>query len=282
MCANKLVKDYMTKDPIVVSLPGNRTEAINKMVKNKLTGMPVVKKGKLRGFVTRKDFFDKPEEDQLALIYRKNYPSLTQDTDIEEAATLFVEKDLHYIPIIDDENQCIGIITTADMIEYIESRDIDTPVSDVTKHMCIPIYEGTPIKVVLQMMKLTNIYAFPVVDKDTTLTGIITDRDLFNLTEVNGSIVISELGLGDDEDDWSWQGLKNVMKLYYEESKIELPEITVDEAMVKEPLAIYDQTTVSEAARLMRRNDYGQLPITDEMDRLEAMVYELDLVSTIV
>lgn len=282
MCANKLVKDYMTKDPIVVSLPGNRTEAINKMVKNKLTGMPVVKKGKLRGFVTRKDFFDNPEEDQLALIYRKNYPSLTQNTDIEEAATLFVEKDLHYIPIIDDENQCIGIITTADMLEYIESRDIDTPVGDVTKHMCIPIYEGTPIKVVLQMMKLTNIYAFPVVDKDTTLTGIITDRDLFNLTEVNGSIVISELGLGDDEDDWSWQGLKNVMKLYYEESKIELPEITVDEAMVEEPLAIYDQTTVSEAARLMRRNDYGQLPITDEMDRLEAMAYELDLVSTIV
>jgi len=282
MCANKLVKDYMTKDPIVVDLPGNRTEAINKMVKNKLTGMPVVKGKELRGFVTRKDFFDQPEEDQLALIYRKNYPSLTQDTDIDEAAELFVEEDLHYIPIVDKDNQCIGIITTADMLDYIEEKGIDTPVGEVTKHVCIPVYEGTPIKVALQMMKLTNLYAFPVVDEDTTLTGIITDRDLFNLTEVNGEIVISELGLGDDEDNWSWQGLKNIMKLYYEESKIELPEISVKEAMVKDPLAIYDQTTVSEAARLMARNDYGQLPITDEMDRLEAMVYELDLVSTIV
>ena len=282
MCANKVVNDYMTKNPIVVNLPGNRTEAINKMVKNKLTGMPVVKKGKLRGFVTRKDFFDQPEEDQLALLYKKDYPSLTQDTDIEEAAKMFVEEDIHYIPIVDEDNECIGIITTADMLEYIESRDIDTPVRDVTKHMCIPIYEGTPMKVALQMMKLTNLYAFPVVDEETTLKGIITDRDLFNLTEVNGDIVISELGLGDDEDEWSWQGLKNVMKLYYEESKIELPEITVKEAMVEDPLAIYDQTTVSEAARLMRRNDYGQLPITDEMDRLEAMVYELDLVSTLI
>ncbi|MFW6195773.1 MAG: CBS domain-containing protein [Thermoplasmatota archaeon] len=282
MCANKLVKDYMTEDPIVVNLPGNRTEAINKMVKNKLTGMPVVKEGELRGFVTRKDFFDNPEENQLALIYRKNYPSLAQDDDIVEAAELFVKEDIHYIPVINKDDQCIGIITTADMLEYIESRKIETHVSDVTKHVCVPIYEGTPIKVALQMMKLTNLYAFPVVDEDTTLTGIITDRDLFNLTEVNGDIVISELGLGDDEDNWSWQGLKNIMKLYYEESKIELPEITVKEAMVEEPLAIYDQTTVSEAARLMRRNDYGQLPITDEMDRLEAMVYELDLVSTIV
>ncbi len=282
MCANILVKDYMTKDPIVVDLPGNRTEAINKMVKNKLTGMPVVKGKELRGFVTRKDFFDQPEEDQLALIYRKNYPSLTQDTDIDEAAELFVEEDLHYIPIVDKDNQCIGIITTADMLDYIEEKGIDTPIGEVTNHVCIPVYEGTPIKVALQMMKLTNLYAFPVVDEDTTLTGIITDRDLFNLTEVNGEIVISELGLGDDEDNWSWQGLKNIMKLYYEESKIELPEISVKEAMVKDPLAIYDQTTVSEAARLMARNDYGQLPITDEMDRLEAMVYELDLVSTIV
>ncbi|MFW6071924.1 MAG: CBS domain-containing protein [Thermoplasmatota archaeon] len=272
----------MTKDPIVVNLPGNRTEAINKMVKNKLTGMPVVKEGELRGFVTRKDFFDNPEEDQLALIYRKNHPSLTQDADIVEAAELFVKEDLHYIPVINKDDQCIGIITTADMLEYIESKGIETHVGDVTKHVCVPIYEGTPIKVALQMMKLTNLYAFPVVDEDTTLIGIITDRDLFNLTEVNGDIVISELGLGDDEDNWSWQGLKNIMKLYYEESKIELPEITVKEAMVEEPLAVYDQTTVSEAARLMRRNDYGQLPITDEMDRLEAMVYELDLVSTIV
>ncbi|MFW6176556.1 MAG: CBS domain-containing protein, partial [Thermoplasmatota archaeon] len=81
---------------------------------------------------------------------------------------------------------------------------------------------------------------------------------------------------------WSWQGLKNIMKLYYEESKFELPDIPVKEAMVKEPKSVFHGTEVYEAARIMRRNDYGQLPVVDETDTLETMVYEHDLLAAII
>ena len=275
------VEDLMTKDPIVAELPGNRREVINLMVKNKLTGMPVVKEGKLKGFVTRHDFFNNPDEEQLAMVYRKEYPKVSKDDSLEEAAKIFVHNNLHYLPVIEDGDKCIGIITTADMLEYIEELEIETPVGEAARSPCIPIYEETPIKVVLQAMRLTGIYAFPVVDSKTTLTGIITDRDLFNLTEINGGIVISELGLEQDEDEWSWQGLKNIMKLYYEESKIELPDIAVKEAMIEDPKSVFNKTEVYEAAKIMRRNDYGQLPVVDEKDNLETMVYEIDLLTTI-
>ncbi len=275
------VEDLMTPDPIVAELPGNRRDAMNLMVKNQLTGMPVVKDGKLKGFVSRHDFFNNPDEDQLAIVYRKDYPRVTVDDSLEEAAQLFVKENVHYLPVSENGDKCVGIITTADMLSYIEELNVDRPVGEVAKRTCVPIFEGTPIKVALQTMRLTGLYAFPVVDKETTLVGIITDRDLFNLSKINGSIVVSELGLGDDEDSWSWEGLKNVMKLYYEESKIELPDMVVKEAMVSEPRSIYDKTEVCEAAKIMRRNDFGQLPIVDEMDKLETMVYEFDLISTI-
>lgn len=275
------VKDLMTSDPIVAELPGNRREVINLMVKNKLTGMPVVKDGTLQGFVSRHDFFNNPDEDQLAIIYKKDYPRIAENDSLEKAAELFVKENVHYLPVSENGDKCVGIITTADMLSYIEELKVDTPVGEVADRTCVPIYEGTPINVALQTMKLTGLYAFPVVDKETTLVGIITDRDLFNLSKINGSIVVSELGLGDDEDSWSWEGLKNVMKLYYEESKIELPDMLVKEAMVSEPKSIYDKTEVCEAAKIMRRNDFGQLPLVDEMDKLKTMVYEFDLISTI-
>jgi len=282
MAEKKKVKDLMTQDPITAELPGNRVEVINKMIEHQLTGMPVVKEGELKGLITRIDFFKNPGEDQLALIYRKDQPILSQDDEVTEAARIFTENETHYIPISDGSGSCVGILTSADMLPYIVDKDIKTPIGEVLGRTCVPLYEKTPIKVALQTMSLTGIYAFPVVDGKTVLTGIITDRDLFDMSEIDGQIKKSDLGLEEDEDSWSWQGVKNVMKLYYEESMIDLPNLCVEDAMVEEPMTVYDQTSVSKAAEIMMKNDFGQLPVVDEMDNLEAMLYELDLVETLI
>ena len=49
----KTVADIMTNVPIVVEVPGSRRDAINVMVRTKLTGVPVVRAadGKLVGIV---------------------------------------------------------------------------------------------------------------------------------------------------------------------------------------------------------------------------------------
>ncbi len=281
MAENKKVQELMTEDPIVAELPNNRNSVVKEMVKNQITGMPVVKDGELRGLVTRIDFFNYPDEDQLALIYRKDQPTLYPDDPVDKAAELFLDHDTHYLPVKDDSGACVGILTTADMLPYIAEQKIQTPIEEVIEQKCIPVYEKTPIKVTIQMMSLTSIYAFPVVDEDTVLTGIVTDRDLFDLTEINEGTAKSELGLEDDESSWSWQGIKNVMRLYYEESRIELPNLSVEDVMVKDPVSIYHQTEISEAAELMKENDFGQLPVVDERDNLENMLYELDLIRAV-
>ena len=62
---------------------------------------------------------------------------------------------------------------------------------------------------------------------------------------------------------------------------IQLPKVPVKEVMVADPITIFRKTSVSEAARIMRKNDFGQLPIRDSKDKLLAMVYELDLLTAI-
>jgi CBS domain-containing protein len=145
----------------------------------------------------------------------------------------------------------------------------------------VPVFEEAPLIVALVTLKVSRVSALPVLDEHGRLVGILTDRDIFNTTVVNGKVAKTELGMGKDEDEWSWEGMRSVMNLWYEVSKLELPGAAVKDVMVRSPTTVFRKTTVSEAARVMRKNDFGQLPVRDAKDNLLAMIYDLDIISVL-
>ena len=275
------LKDIMVKDAVSVKLPGNRTDLLKLLVKNNLTGVPVVDDhGTLDGFVTRQDIYAKPYEEQLALVMRKDYPTLEPKDTIEAGAKLMLENDLHHLPIV-QKGKLVGIVTPADYLAVIEKMDLEEPVEDFVRTPCVPVYEGSPLTVVDTLFRVGGVVAAPVLDDDGRLTGIVTDRDLFKHSNVDAHTAVADLGIGEDEDAWTWEGIRNIMKLYYEVKQIKLPKTPVTDVMVENPITIFRKTSVSEAARLMRKHDFGQLPIRNSEDRLIAMIYELDLLAAI-
>ncbi|UCE39654.1 MAG: CBS domain-containing protein [Thermoplasmata archaeon] len=273
----------MTKKPIMAEAPGSRSKVLKLLVQHNITGVPVVKEGttKYVGFVSRQDIFAKPDVEQLALIVNKDHPYVVTKDDVRKAAKILVEKGLHHLPVVSNK-KLAGIVTPTDLLTIVEKENYKGSIEKLVRRPCIPIYEGTPLTVVAAIIKITNAYAFPVLDDDSRLSGIITDRDIFNLSVVDGSTAISDLGSGEDEDVWTWEGMRNIMKLYYEVSKITLPKIPVKEIMVRDPVTVFRKTPISEAARIMRKNDFGQLPIRDSDDKLIAMVDELDVVACLI
>ena len=275
------LKDIMVKDAVGVKLPGNRTDVLKLLVKNNLTGVPVIKDdGTLAGFITRQDIYSKPDEEQLALVMRKDHPTMGPKDTIEDGARLMLEQNLHHLPIVQKE-KLVGIVTPADYLAVIEKLELEEPIENFVQTPCIPVYEGSPLTVVDTLFRVGGVVAAPVLDDDGRLTGIVTDRDLFKHSNVDGHTAVVELGIGEDEDAWTWEGIRNIMKLYYEVKHIKLPKIPVRDVMVKDPITIFRKTSVSEAARIMRKHDFGQLPIRNSKDRLIAMVYELDLLAAI-
>lgn len=276
------IKDVMTKEPIVAEIPCSRNDVLRLLVTHSKTGVPVVRRKDkvLVGFITRQDFFAKPEEEQVALIMRKDYSIVHPNTDVGKAAELFVKHDMHHMPVV-KKHKLVGVVTPADLLIVVEEREMDLPVDQIVRTTCVPIYENTPLPVASAIIEVCNVYALPVLNSEAKLSGIITDRDLFNLSQINGSVVVLDLGLGEDENPWTWEGLRNVMKLYYEVSKIQLPKLLVKDVMAKNPVTVFRKSGVSDAARIMRKNDFGQLPIRDSEDRLLAMIYELDVISTL-
>jgi len=40
------------------------------------------------------------------------------------------------------------------------------------------------------------------------LSGLVTDRDIYNLSYVNEKLVLVELGISGDEDEWTWKAFE--------------------------------------------------------------------------
>lgn len=278
------VKDYMTTDPIVAAVPGSRREVLKTLVKSKKTGLPVVDAdGNLVGMITRRDFFNHPKEDQLALLMSWDPPTILEDDTIRKAAQFIVKNEvIYHMPVLNKKKKLVGVLSPSDLLIVIENKKLTTPVGDFITENCIPVFQETPIKVCANIMDITNAYALPVLDKNGKLNGLITDRDLFNLSYVDEKMALSELGLGNDEDSWTWEGLRNVIRLYYQESKIDLPNVPVKEVMIKKPLSVFNKTPVSDAAREMRKQDFGQLPVRDLEDRLISLIYDHDILAALV
>jgi CBS domain-containing protein len=277
------VKDIMTENPIVAELPGTRTEVLKKLVKSNKTGMPVVKTsdGTLAGFVTRQDIFSKPEEEQLALVMKRDYPTISPKANVKDAAKVMVEQNLSHLPVV-DKDKLVGIITPTDLLIVVERENPQVAVEDIVRSPCIPIYAGAPLAVALATFRAAKVYALPVLDNDAKLVGIITDRDIFNQSVVDNTVVMSDLGLNNGADNWNWEGIRNVMKLWYEVSKVNLPKLTVKDIMVQSPVTVFKKTLVADAAKTMRKHDFGQLPVRDSKDNLVAMIYDTDVVSTLI
>jgi Predicted transcriptional regulator, contains C-terminal CBS domains len=270
----KTVADIMTAAPIVVEVPGSRSDAINMMVRNKLTGLPVVRAsdGKLMGIVSRRDIFRKFEEDQLSLIMKKNCITLDSDASILEAAKIFSEKRIHRLPII-EEGKLVGIITPTNLLNEIKDMKTAMTAEDVIRTTCVTAYEGEPLAYTVVAMRISDVSAVPVLDYKGKLVGILTDRDLFS-DQTADKEAMSKLGIEDSE----LAGYRNVLPLFYAATNKYIPaETTVKDYMVKDPMTVFKKTPLNDVARIMLQNDFGQLPVHGTKDEIVGMLYDVDV-----
>ncbi|MCL2148477.1 MAG: CBS domain-containing protein [Methanomassiliicoccaceae archaeon] len=270
----KTVADIMTAAPIVVEVPGSRSDAINMMVRNKLTGLPVVRAsdGKLMGIVSRRDIFKKFDEDQLSLIMKKECITITPDDSIVDAAKIFAHKRIHRLPVIENE-RLVGIVTPTDLLKEVRGMKTTMTAEDVIRTTCVTAYEGEPLAYTVAAMRVSDVPAVPVLDIKGRLVGILTDRDLFSDQTVDAEAML-RLGIEDSE----LAGYRNVLPLFYAATdKYIPPETTVRDYMVKDPHTVFKKTLLNEVARVMTENDFGQLPVHGTKDDLVGMIYDVDV-----
>lgn len=272
----KTVADIMTDVPIVVEVPGTRSDAINVMVRNKLTGVPVVRSsdGNLVGMVSRKDVLIDFKEEQLSLIMKKDIITVPPSATISDAAKIFTEKKIHRLPVV-DKGKLIGIITPTDLLDEVKNRKTELKAEDVITTTCATAYIEDPLSYIVAAMRISKIIAFPIVDAKGKLAGIITDRDLF-IDQIMSKDNLDEIGVKKSSE--SLAEYRNVLPLFYVVTEKDIPEeYMVKDYMVKNPVTVFKKTPISDIARIMKQNDFAQIPVHGNNNELIGMVYDVDV-----
>ncbi len=274
------IKDVMSKDLIVGYLPGTIKDALKTLAKHDVSGMPILKKDtkKVVGVVTRNDIFKKSDEEQLALVMSNNPIIINQDQDLDDAASLLYEERIHGLPVVDQRKNLVGIISPADILKVIPDKFNDLVENFYTNNLT-PVYQDNPITIIMEIINITNENALPVLNERRKLAGIVSEGDLFKLSHIRESISQTDMGMGGDEDAWTWEGIRDTLRLYYSTTTVDLPPVPVKEVMVTEVIKAYSNDPISEISKKMIKHRISHVPVVDSENRLKGMVTDIDLMA---
>lgn len=272
------VEDVMSEDLIVGYVPGTIKDALKILAKHNKSGMPILKKNTktVVGVLTRTDIFRNPEEGQIALIMSENYQYVEKEQDVKDAAKLLYDHRIHGLPVINNRKNIVGIISPTDILKSVH-KDITENIEKYFTNLVVPIYHETPINIVMEIISITHEHALPVLNDERKLVGIVTDGDLFKLSHIKESVSQTNFGIGGDEDAWTWEGIRDTVRLHYSTSEVSLPSVPVKEVMVTNVIKAFTNTPVNEIANKMLKNNISHIPVVDSNDRLIGMVTDIDL-----
>ncbi|WP_373538916.1 CBS domain-containing protein [Chamaesiphon sp.] len=148
---SKIVADWMNRDLLTVTPSTPLADAVKLLVARHISGLPVIDEtGKLVGVISESDlmwreqgleqppymiflggviYFQNPltyERDlhkalgqTVGEVMTPHAISIAANTSLSEAARLMHDKKIHRLPVVDEQNHPIGIITESDIVRAI-------------------------------------------------------------------------------------------------------------------------------------------------------------------
>jgi acetoin utilization protein AcuB len=196
----------------------------------------------------------------VKLWMKKDLVVVNQEQSLTEADAIMRQHAIRRLPVVDAENKLVGILTRQDIMK---ARPIDSIQDDesvggqalVAAFMTaspITVDPMEPLEAVTQVMRKNKIGGVPVVERDGTLVGILTESDICRA-------VIDLLGAGENGARIELQIGKTTRELY------ETFEIFKDFEMLVISVAVYPNFS----------EKYQLLTIRVQGDELQTMVDSL-------
>jgi IMP dehydrogenase len=103
--------------------------------------------------------------------------TLKSGSSLRDAHHLMTQFSISGVPIVDEQDRLVGIITNRDL-QF--ETDLDQPIQDVmTRDSLVTAPVGTSLAEAERILHRHRIEKLPVVDQDGTLRGLITVKDIF-------------------------------------------------------------------------------------------------------
>jgi len=267
----------MTPDVVSVEIPGSRDDVLKILKRTGISGVPVLKDQRIVGIITRKDMLRKSDETQLGLLMSPNPVTIRPGTKLGEAAALILKHRVRRLPVEEDGN-LVGILSVADLITAIAQLKFKDEIKDRFTSATFALWEDTPLSLVGRIMEISGVDAIPILDSDGILAGIISERDLIKHTSIEDSVETSDFSNGTDDDEWTWESIRDLHTMSFGVSRVKLPQKPVKTAMITSVVSVPQNAEVSECALKMKRARVDQLPVVNSDKKLVGMLFDRDLI----
>ena len=187
----------------------------------------------------------KRRDGEIMTITKTSVVSMAITTPVYDGIQLMVEQGFRRIPVVDPGTKRLrGIVTAFDLIDYLGGGEkfqiiqrehagnffkaINEPVRHIMTPNVISVLSSAKVNDAIDLMVKRNVGCLPIVDKETRLRGIVTERDIIMI----------------------FRGIVSGTK--------------VSELMSKKVVVATPETSIMEAERLMVKNGFRRLPIVSE------------------
>lgn len=266
-------RDVVTAPPTTPIL-----KVISLMVKNKIRRVPIVRAGsrKIEGIVRSRDvisflgggkkyelvqkrfagnFYSAINEPVRAIMERE-FPRANMYIKILEAAELLLSSGHGGLILTNEKEEIVGVVTDRDFVKFLPEKTGYSVGYYMTRRV-VTVGPSHPILEVMKKIIDWNVRRLPVVENGK-LVGIVTSMDVlryFGTGKVFEHLINQKIG--------------------------DVVAVPVEEIMTKNVLKISPEADIGEAAKVMRENGCGGLPVVSD-DTLVGIITERDILRLMV
>ena len=181
----------------------------------------------------------------IMMVAKRDVVQIPPTMTIMGAVKTMVKYRFRRLPVSDPgTNRLMGIVTVMDVVNFLGGGDkaqiienkhrgnllsaINEEISSIMEEDVITLHEGDSIDDVIKMMLMGNVSGFPVVNDESKVIGIVSERDFIGLV---ANIITGK---------------------------------RVADFMSRDVVSVRPDTKVEDAARVMISNDFRRLPIVHE------------------
>jgi CBS domain-containing protein len=184
------IKDIMSAPVYVVSPDETVARARNLMLRHKIGRLVIIEDNKPIGMVTKKDIVKRlnqaepqwrrrPIDDiPVRKVMTESLITIFPDATPRQLAELMTENNIGGLPVVNNKDEVIGIVTKWDLIRYFSKLELVLKVKDLKIEPALTVHRHHTISHIIHELQANSIDRAIVLEDNDKPVGIITNSNL--------------------------------------------------------------------------------------------------------
>ncbi|HLB69956.1 MAG: CBS domain-containing protein [Candidatus Methanoperedens sp.] len=184
------IKEIMSSPVYVVSPDETVARARNLMLRHKIGRLVIIEDNKQTGIVTKKDISRRLDQAEpqwrrrpidhipIRKVMTEGLITIFPDATPRQLAELMSENNISGLPVINNRNEVIGIVTKWDLIRYFSELDTELKVKDLKIDIALTVHRHHTISHILYELEANSTDRAIVLEDNDKPVGIITNSNL--------------------------------------------------------------------------------------------------------